>query len=171
MSEIDKKIAVIRHDIENVLVSISDIAESYGRWKPDLRVDPRLRERLVKAVELMRADPDFGPGFMLPVSSCYRQFLYFIKGHWWRDARDPRGHYTGLAIDIGYRNVLPERLWFKFEGYMRQVGLHPMHLIAHGEWWHFSRYGKYIPNGLSKWRPAEAVQKLRGQVCRALGIL
>jgi len=168
---IKEGIAEVRRMVEENLVSIADIAEGYGKWQPDLRVDPRLREKLVKLVELCRADPDFGPGFMLPVSSCYRPFNPQGYAYERKDARDPRGHWATLAADIGYQNVLPQWLWSRFVKYARQAGLRTIHKRKYGEWWHFSRSGKYVPNGLSKWRPADDVAKLRGKVCRALGLL
>jgi len=169
----ENSIKNVREGIESILVSISDIAKTYGRWEPDLRVDPRLRDMLIKLVELCRADPDFGLDFMLPVSSCYRPFHPMGYVYDKKDASDPRGHWTGLAIDIGYRNVLPEHLCAKFVKYAKQAGLRAIHKKRYGEWWHFSRLGKYVANNrkLSKWRPAAEVAKLRGKVCRASGII
>jgi hypothetical protein len=171
MVSIREDVKQVRVGIEAILVPIDDIAEGYGKWKPDLRVDPRLRDRLVKAAGLIRADADFGADFKLPVSSCYRPFKPNGYDYDIKDATDPRGHWSGLAIDIGYRNVLPERLHKRFVRQMKKAGLFRIHLAGYGEWWHFSRYGKYIPSGISKWRPAKNAAKLRGRVCRASGIM
>lgn len=160
-------IKIILDTVEPILVSIDDIAKSYGKWQPDLRVDPRLRKRLVKLVELCRADPGFGDKFILPVSSCYRPFLQATLDYIIRDATDPRGHWAGLAIDIGYQIKLSRDLWDKFVEYARKAGLIRIHLKRHGEHWHFSGYGI----AYQSWRPARAVAKLRWKVCKALGIL
>ncbi|MCP4231254.1 MAG: hypothetical protein GY771_14050 [bacterium] len=164
---VNMQINYVREKVEENTVSIADAAGGYGDWEPDLRVDPRLGERLVKAVELMRADPDFGPGFMLPVSSCYRPLLGDEKGYTIRDARDPRGHWSGLAIDVGYRNVLPEHLWKKFIKYFKQAGLYRIHLQRYKEWWHFSRWG--VP--YKEWRAERTVHNARGRACRTMGVL
>lgn len=157
----------VRGQIENIMVSVDGLGEGYNDWEPDLRVDPRLRDCLVKAVQLIRTNPDFGQRFRLPVSSCYRPFLSSLEGHWKRDASDPRGHWSGLAIDIGYRNVLPEGLWRYFEKCMEQAGLKRIHYVKYGEWWHFSDYG----TPWKKWRPANQTARLRGEICRQLGII
>ena len=160
----------IRNLIEGITVSISDIAEGYGRWQPDLRVDPRLRERLVVLVELCRADPNFGPDFMLPISSCYRPFNPRGYEYERRDTSDPRGHWAALAADVGYQNVLPKYLWKTFLKYVSKAKLKRIHLKKYGEWWHMSDWGRYIFKK-SVWRPSQEVAEKRGIVCRALGII
>ncbi len=156
----------IWNGIETDLVSIADIGAGYNDWEPDLRVDPRLRERLLILSKLCRGR--WGQDFMLPVSSCYRPFLWKEKGHWIGDATDPRGHWSGLAIDMGYRNVLKTyEDWKAFVKFSKKAGLKRIHLRKLGEWWHFSDYGiKY-----KKWRPVKWIAKLRFKICRKKGIL
>ncbi len=157
----------IRKGIEQNLVDISGIAEGYGRWKPDLRVDARLNDKLEKLAKLCWNDKSFGADFMLPVSSCYRPFNPQGFEYERRDAKDPRGHWTGLAIDIGYRNVLPKRLWKKFIKYAKKSGLYRIHLVRYGEWWHFSRYGL----SHKRWRPVDWISDMRWVVLKKLYIV
>lgn len=159
-------ISEVRDRAEKQFVSIADIARGYGDWEPDLRVDPRLREKLAKLVALCRER--WGGDFVLPISSCYRPFLLYEKGHWLRDASDPRGHWSGLAIDIGYRNVLGcYEDWRFFVKAAKQAGLYRIHLKKYGEWWHFSDWGA----PWKRWRPTNDIAKLRGEVCKQIGIL
>ena len=166
------KIKIIRTKIENIIVSIDDIARPVGHFKPDLRCDPRLREKLVKLVELCR--DEFGnENWMLPATSVYRPFNPEGGGYHILDAKDPRGHWSGLSADLNYRLVMKYEDRVKFLRFASQVGLQRIWLKKYGEWWHWSRYGRFVSGHpeLWEWRPEPEVAKMRWQVLKELKLV
>jgi len=153
-------IGKVREAIEIILVPIDDIAVGIGDFNPDLRVDTRLRERLLAFVNIM--NNKFG-SFKLPVTSCYRPFSPQLGSYHELDAKDPRGHWTGLAIDINYRAVLNndiDRIFFIKSA--DKCGLKRIWLVKYDEWWHFSDY---------EWRPDSEVARMRWEVLKEVGLV
>ncbi len=156
----------IRRAIEGVLVPIGHLIETYGDWNPDCRVDPRLEARLDLLHE--KCQKQFGSGFGLPVTSSYREFNPYGNKIDRKDASDGRGHWTGLAIDIGYRNVLGSEADMRaFVLLAKECNLYRIHNTAYGEWWHFSDYGE----AYESWRPEDWIAKLRWEIINEAGIV
>jgi hypothetical protein len=164
--EITEKQRELNDLIQSDLVSISTIGEGYGKWQPSLYVDKRLYDRLTQAIFILREA--WGYSYKLPVSSCYRMANIEGQDYDTRDMMDARGHWSGLAIDLGYQNTLSEERWGFFIVTFSKCGLSRIFRDTYKEWWHFSRYGKYVENHpeLWEWRPSPEAVALRREIIR-----
>lgn len=160
--DVQNEILETRADIDAISVSIADIASAFGNFKPDLLADPRLRERLGELVGLCRVK--IAADFILPATCCGKPFNPLAGSHYTLDAKDPRGHWPRLAVDVNYRAYLgdDEKLWRLFIKLAKKAGLSRVHLDKYGEWWHFSDYD---------WRPDRNIAHRRYLVLRELRIL
>lgn len=172
-----------------------------GRWGvPDLRAHPILEKALVKWIENLMGE---GLGDVrLAINSLYRPALggvgvgeYSYQKYDYIDLLDPRGHWAGLAVDIGLKETA-EYLWGKkaFAGGVvsyRTLGSKYVDILNRtakgaglsrvflrlGEWWHYSFDDKeareesfiwhsYYRPGEMGIRPSKHIQEKRRALLR-----